>query len=38
MKEGLRDENPGSDEDEIHAMLRKRFRLLRKLEERSHSA
>jgi hypothetical protein len=38
MKEGLRDENPGSDEDEIHAMLRKRFRLLRKLEERNHSA
>lgn len=38
MKEALREENPGSDESEIHAMLRERLRLLQKLEERNHTA
>ncbi|MDP4790773.1 MAG: hypothetical protein NWR99_02740, partial [Verrucomicrobiales bacterium] len=32
MKEGLRDENPGCDEETIHSLLRKRFQILRKLE------
>jgi len=38
MKEALREENPDSNESEIHAMLRERLRLLQKLEERNHTA
>ena len=32
MKEGLRDEHPGLDENSIHALLAKRLKILRKLE------
>jgi hypothetical protein len=38
MKEGLRDENPGCDEETIHQLLRKRFQILRKLEDRNITA
>jgi len=33
MKEALRDENPDADEDGILSLLRRRFHILRKLEE-----
>ena len=32
MKEGLRDEHPGTSEDEIHRLLLERFDKLRKVE------
>ena len=32
MKEGIRDDHPGSDEDEIHSLLLRRIELLAKLE------
>ncbi|MES2995727.1 MAG: hypothetical protein V4733_02855 [Verrucomicrobiota bacterium] len=35
MKEGLRDDNPGADESEIHCLLLKRLKLLEKLETRT---
>jgi hypothetical protein len=32
MKEGLRDQNPGADEDEIHRLLLRNLGRLRKIE------
>lgn len=32
MKEGLRDENPAATEEEIHGLLLRRLRKLRKIE------